>query len=351
MDEGSSGQRGTSKVANSVRQHNQETNESSRNSAEQPVSEMVVLVTSNERDGACSSSTNGDMNAPGTLNATLSMVGSNNVLKDSRDDRHSFVIHIDDGTSSQQGISGAVNTVHPHNQESYENSRNSAEHIVCGTAVLVRSDEGNWTCSASESGTLNAFRNLNAKLNELRTNDALDDERKMKDPENGEHSLVIDVKSGSHSRKGKLGENLEAERFCRICYLTADPSSETSITTTVASGLIQLGCDCKDELGIVHAHCAEAWFKLKGNRLCEICGETAKNITDVGDNRFIEEWNETRSAGGANASDSRQGCWRGQPLCNFLMACLELPASLPLLFTILHCTHKVATERSCFAAK
>uniref|UniRef100_A0A2P2PXU3 RING-CH-type domain-containing protein n=1 Tax=Rhizophora mucronata TaxID=61149 RepID=A0A2P2PXU3_RHIMU len=29
--------------------------------------------------------------------------------------------------------------------------------------------------------------------------------------------------------------------------------------------LIQLGCGCKDDLGIAHAHCAEAWFKLKGN--------------------------------------------------------------------------------------
>ncbi|XXG90244.1 hypothetical protein AAC387_Pa12g2058 [Persea americana] len=34
---------------------------------------------------------------------------------------------------------------------------------------------------------------------------------------------------------------------------------------------IQLGCGCKDGLGTVHCHCAEVWFRLKGNRRCEIC--------------------------------------------------------------------------------
>ncbi|GFZ06151.1 hypothetical protein Acr_18g0003210 [Actinidia rufa] len=95
-------------------------------------------------------------------------------------------------------------------------------------------------------------------------------EGKIKDMKEDKQSCVIDVKSG----EGKLGENLDGERVCRICHLSSDPSFETPIpsppaTTTVAvaaSGLIQLGCGCKDELGIVHAHCAEAWFKLKGNR-------------------------------------------------------------------------------------
>ncbi|KAJ6728454.1 hypothetical protein OIU74_006497 [Salix koriyanagi] len=43
--------------------------------------------------------------------------------------------------------------------------------------------------------------------------------------------------------------------------------------------LIQLGCRCKHDLGFAHLYCAEAWFKLKGNRICEICGVTAVNIT------------------------------------------------------------------------
>ncbi|KAL4386351.1 hypothetical protein GQ457_09G030190 [Hibiscus cannabinus] len=35
---------------------------------------------------------------------------------------------------------------------------------------------------------------------------------------------------------------------------------------------------CKDDLAAAHKHCAEAWFKIKGNRTCEICGSTARNV-------------------------------------------------------------------------
>ncbi|KAF5943916.1 hypothetical protein HYC85_017993 [Camellia sinensis] len=100
----------------------------------------------------------------------------------------------------------------------------------------------------------------------------------------------IDVECGGEE-KGKFEEDLSGERICRICHLSSDPSSlsktprrtrarttTTIDTTTIATSsssaattsdglnLIELGCGCKDELGIVHAHCAEAWFKLKGNR-------------------------------------------------------------------------------------
>ncbi|KAK7245546.1 hypothetical protein RIF29_40393 [Crotalaria pallida] len=75
-------------------------------------------------------------------------------------------------------------------------------------------------------------------------------------------------------------------------------SDSTSVGTAnsaaSSSDLVQLGCACKDELGIAHIHCAEAWFKLKGNRSCEICGETAKNVSGVADHGFMVEWNERR---------------------------------------------------------
>ncbi|CAL5345173.1 unnamed protein product [Camellia sinensis] len=141
----------------------------------------------------------------------------------------------------------------------------------------------------------------------------------------------IDVECGGEE-KGKFEEDLSGERICRICQLSSDPSSlsktprrtrarttTTIDTTTIATSsssaattsdglnLIELGCGCKDELGIVHAQCAEAWFKLKGNRQCEICGKAAENITEVANNRFMEKWNETRSLGvgvGVNLPDN-----------------------------------------------
>lgn len=70
-------------------------------------------------------------------------------------------------------------------------------------------------------------------------------------------------------------------------------------------------------------------------RMCEICGETAKNVTGLGDNRFLEEWNERRFSGlGTNTSERNVGCWRGQPFCNFLMACLVIAFVLPWFFRV-----------------
>jgi hypothetical protein len=76
-------------------------------------------------------------------------------------------------------------------------------------------------------------------------------------------------------------------------------------------------------------------FFLYPCRLCEICGQTAKNITGVGGNRFVEEWNERRFTGGSSNSSNRgRGCWRGQPFCNFLMACLVIAFVLPWFFRV-----------------
>ncbi|CAK9148115.1 unnamed protein product [Ilex paraguariensis] len=148
------------------------------------------------------------------------------------------------------------------------------------------------------------------------------DEMKVNYQKNDKNSWVIDVKSE------KTGENLnlDGERVCRICHLSPDQSPDNNNNDNEkAMDLIELGCGCKDELGIAHSHCAEAWFKVKGNRLCEICGVTAKNVIGVGDDRFMAEWNERRSSSnGTTSSERRCGCWQGQPLWNFLMACLAL---------------------------
>ncbi|KAL3820262.1 hypothetical protein ACJIZ3_006167 [Penstemon smallii] len=137
--------------------------------------------------------------------------------------------------------------------------------------------------------------------------------------EKGEDECVIDISNDEF-----VGEN---QRVCRICHLSAKESGKSFME------LMELGCGCKGELGFAHLHCAEAWFRIKGNRLCEICGENAKNITGMRDNGFMEEWNERRSGAdtGTNlsSSDESRRCLRGQPLCNFLMACLVVAFVLP----------------------
>ncbi|KAK2965329.1 hypothetical protein RJ640_013792 [Escallonia rubra] len=72
-----------------------------------------------------------------------------------------------------------------------------------------------------------------------------------KEPEKEKRDTVVDVnKRGNGSFGG--------EKVCRICHLGSESSAEVS-------DLVQLGCGCKDELGVSHLRCAETWFKQKGN--------------------------------------------------------------------------------------
>ncbi|KAL9248153.1 hypothetical protein vseg_021508 [Gypsophila vaccaria] len=43
--------------------------------------------------------------------------------------------------------------------------------------------------------------------------------------------------------------------------------------------LIELGCSCKNDLGLVHYACALKWFVNHGSTVCEICGCAATNIS------------------------------------------------------------------------
>ncbi|KAF7145798.1 hypothetical protein RHSIM_Rhsim04G0075700 [Rhododendron simsii] len=141
-----------------------------------------------------------------------------------------------------------------------------------------------------------------------------------------EEDCVIDVKSDEQSSSGG-GESWRAEKVCRICHLSPENSSENS-------ELIQLGCGCKAELGFSHLHCAETWFKHKGNRQCEICGSIAKNIPGMQDTRiFMVEWNQTRLTRSA-ADPSRNPCQCRNSTCNLLLACLVLAFILPWFFRI-----------------
>lgn len=169
---------------------------------------------------------------------------------------------------------------------------------------------------------------LNDKSNGSTPNEAMivDEPAKVKGEDNCP-SCVIDVKN---SDSGENGSSVgEGERVCRICHLSAKECGKE------ATGLMEIGCGCKGELGIAHSECAEAWFRVKGHRLCEICGETATNITGVSDNRFMEEWNERGSMDAStNFSDGSRRCLSGQPLCNFLMACLVIAFILPWFFRV-----------------
>ncbi|KAJ8762000.1 hypothetical protein K2173_006602 [Erythroxylum novogranatense] len=210
-----------------------------------------------------------------------------------------------------------------------ENLSTSIDGVSLETAIAIDSAENAVTND----------RRLETNSNEFGSTKMTGDKSKAKSPK-VEKPSVIDFVG-----RGESKDNRDGETVCRICHLNSEVVLESgaAIASTAASGsasastmdLIQLGCGCKNELGIAHSHCAEAWFKLKQNRICEICGEMAKNVTDVGDSRFVEEWNHVRlMVNGNRFSDRGGGCWRGQPFCNFLMACLVVAFILPLFFRV-----------------
>jgi hypothetical protein len=53
---------------------------------------------------------------------------------------------------------------------------------------------------------------------------------------------------------------------CRICHLGTDGDG----FEVPVSEVITLGCGCKDELGAAHRQCAEAWFRIKGDRYLHV---------------------------------------------------------------------------------
>lgn len=116
----------------------------------------------------------------------------------------------------------------------------------------------------------------------------------------------------------------DAETVCRVCHFSSDGRSSSG-------DLIIIGCGCKEDLSIAHRQCAETWFKIRGNRFCEICGEIAKNVAGVGDAVFLEEWNDRDTD---NSSGESPRCWRSRPLCNFLMACMVVAFILPWFFRV-----------------
>lgn len=84
----------------------------------------------------------------------------------------------------------------------------------------------------------------------------------LPNPQQEEGETIIVIRSEDESSKQKVVDTVSGElvnneeKVCRICHLSGGNSTD----------LIHLGCSCKDELGISHQHCAEAWFGSKGNR-------------------------------------------------------------------------------------
>ncbi|XP_050244368.1 uncharacterized protein LOC126692711 [Quercus robur] len=124
----------------------------------------------------------------------------------------------------------------------------------------------------------------------------------------------------------------KVERDCRICHLGLESNSHES-------GIpIELGCSCKDDLGAAHKNCAEAWFKIRGNKTCEICNSVARNVFGSNDIELTQHSNETNNATApvtvlapATVTETHS-FWHGHRFLNFLLACMVFAFVLSWLF-------------------
>lgn len=124
------------------------------------------------------------------------------------------------------------------------------------------------------------------------------------------------------------------KRDCRICHLSMDMRNHDD--DQHESGIpIELGCSCKDDLAAAHKQCAEAWFKVKGNKTCEICGSIARNVSGIVEVEMTEQWSEANDAS-VLPPTRRSPPVENQRLLhrflNFLLACMVIAFVISWLF-------------------
>ncbi|KAG7574020.1 Zinc finger RING-CH-type [Arabidopsis suecica] len=109
------------------------------------------------------------------------------------------------------------------------------------------------------------------------------------------------------------------EKDCRICHMGVETSG---------GGGIELGCSCKEDLAVAHRQCAETWFKIKGDKICEICQSVARNVGGANEmvgstmeERELRNGEETAAGGGGGATVV-ENRWQPQRVVNLVLACM-----------------------------
>ncbi|WOG87430.1 hypothetical protein DCAR_0206655 [Daucus carota subsp. sativus] len=180
------------------------------------------------------------------------------------------------------------------------------------------------------------------------------DEEEEVDLESGElerkvHSYYRNKRRRRRKKKKRDGEERdEGGRECRICHLDVmerDNGGGEMVEEEGENGggYIQLGCDCKGDLGAAHKRCAETWFKIRGNIICEICGAIALNVASEqmieALNVSVEQTNLANYTDGpvteVNAAPevvSGSRFFDGRRLMNVLLVCMIVAFIISWLF-------------------
>ncbi|KAJ8753887.1 hypothetical protein K2173_000141 [Erythroxylum novogranatense] len=144
-----------------------------------------------------------------------------------------------------------------------------------------------------------------------------------------DHSVEVEIENGVTEIKVHLAK---VEKNCRICHLGLESNSHES-------GLpVQLGCSCKGDLAAAHKQCAETWFKIRGNNICEICQSIARNIAGPNEVESIDQLNETSNTATMQTAltsvphSETRNFWHGHRFLNFLLACMVFAFVVSWLF-------------------
>ncbi|XP_073157876.1 uncharacterized protein [Henckelia pumila] len=200
--------------------------------------------------------------------------------------------------------------------------------LECGGGVASEEEEEEEEGSVCFSDAYSSTADGEASYDEILEAGALEARKASLMADSSDCSVDIDVESGE-----KRVNISRIERDCRICHLSL-------VSRSPGLGVaIELGCSCKDDLAAAHRHCAETWFKIKGNKTCEICNSIARNIVGPNDIEALQQQTGDNSAPATATSSAvppltseTRSCLNGHRFLNLLLACMVFAFVISWLF-------------------
>ncbi|GKC90658.1 zinc finger, RING-CH-type containing protein [Tanacetum coccineum] len=81
----------------------------------------------------------------------------------------------------------------------------------------------------------------------------------------------VDLESGQlgATRHNNLSLNMYDRKQCRICHMNVeydgDGNNDDKSVMEDSGEVMELGCNCKGDMGTAHQRCVVTWFRIKGN--------------------------------------------------------------------------------------